>query len=80
MTKQTMITTMDNPFSPFDNYVAWNNWDIMHGYHTSALLARVVVTSDEISEEDQNSALREGMDEIVSNNLSGVHILVSRDA
>lgn len=79
MAEQRMLTTTDNPFNPFESYEAWNNWDITHGHHTSSLLDRVVVTSSELSEEDQAEALRDGMDEIIKYNVSGVHTIVTRE-
>ena len=41
MTK-TMLSTIDNPFNPFDNYPAWSAFDVSSGYHTAELLARIV--------------------------------------
>lgn len=78
MAEQVMITTTDNPFNPFDQYEEWLTWDMNHGYNTIGLLARVVVTSDELSDEDQAIALLRGIDEIVDYNVSGVHAKVIR--
>ena len=27
-----MITTVDNPFNPREDYLQWNQWDIDNGY------------------------------------------------
>lgn len=70
-----MITTTDNPFSPVTQYDEWLRWD-MERYNTNALLARVVVTSSELSEVDRIDAIHKGIDEIVEENLSGVHTKV----
>ncbi len=68
-----MLTTVDNPFNPFTHYDEWYTWDESHGYHSSSLLARVVVSSDDLSEADQSAAIEEAIGEIVEQNLSGVH-------
>lgn len=75
MIKQ-MITTVDNPFDPFTQFDEWFAWDEAAGYHTSSLLARVVKTSDALSEADQEAAYRDAVAEIAKENVSGVHRLV----
>lgn len=36
-----MLTTFDNPYSPFNDFIRWNNFDIVHGYNTCARLDNV---------------------------------------
>lgn len=62
-----MLTTFDNPHSPFDDYDRWRGYDQTMGHHSAELLARVVVTSDELSEADQAFAIEKAIDEIISN-------------
>jgi len=50
---EMMLTTTDNPFSPFDDWDAWYAFDERMGYCTSGLIARVIITSDELSDLDQ---------------------------
>jgi len=69
-----MLTTVDNPYDPFDEFNKWMMWDLRAGYNTPGLLARIVVTSDEISEADQQQAIEDAIDEIVTLNVSGVHL------
>lgn len=67
-----MLTTTDNPFSPVTQYNEWLRWD-MERYNSNALLARVVRTSPELSDDLQDLALQDAIDEIVTENVSGVH-------
>lgn len=67
-----MLTTTDNPFSPVDQYDEWLTWDMAH-YNSNALLARVVYSSPDLSEIEQALAVQDGIDEIVNENVSGVH-------
>lgn len=68
-----MLTTVDNPYNPFTQFDEWHAWDVAHGYHTVAYLGRVVRSSDQLSEAQQSMAIEQAIDEIVSENLSGMH-------
>jgi len=74
-----MLTTVDNPYDPFTQFDAWYQWDTAHGYHTSSFLARIVQTSDELSEVDQSLAIDRAIDEIVKENVRGVYRKVSKE-
>lgn len=73
-----MITTTDNPFSPYTQFDEWYSFDVAHGYNTLAFLARVVVTSDDLSEADQSLAIEEAIDEIVKENVLGIYRKVAQ--
>lgn len=72
-----MLTTVDNPYNPFTQWDEWLQFDERSGYYTLPLLGRVVITSNELSELDQAQAIEMAMQEIVSENVSGMHRLVS---
>lgn len=74
-----LLTTIDNPFNPFEDWDAWYTWDESKGYHTLGLLDRICISSDELSQEDQEEDILEAMRIIVSENYSGVHVLTSKD-
>lgn len=71
-----MLTTTDNPFSPVTDYDEWLTWDMAHGYWTNSLLARVAVSSPDLSDADQEQAIQDAINEIVTENVSGVHTKV----
>lgn len=73
-----MLTTYDNPFDPFTQWDEWYMWDMTNGYHTPGLLARVARTSDEISDADLHFAIQTAIDEIVKENVSGMHRKIKR--
>jgi hypothetical protein len=73
-----MLTTVDNPFNPFTQWKEWLAYDQNAGYDTPSFLARIVHTSDELSEADQILAIQQGIDEIVQENVSGMYRKVSR--
>lgn len=67
------LTTKDNPFNPFTQFKQWLQWDMAAGYNTSDYLARVVVTSDELSDADQELAIEQAIDEILEENVLGIY-------
>ena len=71
--RETMLTTVDNPYSPFTEFEAWLAFDERKGYHTLSYLARVTVTSYELSEADQAVAIEQAIDEILFYNLLGIY-------
>lgn len=73
-----MVTTIDNPFDPFTSFSQWYAFDVASGYYTSAYLARVVSTSDELSEADQDLAMEQAIDEIVQENVLGIYRKVTQ--
>lgn len=72
-----LLTTEDNPFNPFTEFNKWYAFDTSSGYHSLALLARVCSTSDQLSELDNDQAITLAIDEIVEENVSGVHMKVA---
>jgi hypothetical protein len=75
-----MLTTVDNPYDPFDQFDDWYAWDVRAGYCTSSFLGRIAMVSDEISETDQELALEYAIDEIVKENVSGMWKKVTRSS
>jgi hypothetical protein len=76
--EEYMLTTVDNPFNPFTDWDEWYAWDERAGYHTMSFLARIVRTSDDLSEADQRVAINTAIDEIVQENVLGLYSKISR--
>jgi hypothetical protein len=68
MMVEHMLTTVDNPYSPVTDFDQWYAWDHRAGYDTPSYLARVVRSSDELSEADQSSAQEQAIDDVVREN------------
>lgn len=75
----SMLTTTDNPFDPFTQFDEWLAFDISRGYHTSSYLARVAVTSDDLSPIDEAQAINSAIDEIVEFNVLGIYRKVTKN-
>lgn len=77
--EDSMLTTLDNPYNPFTQFEEWNAFDQGLGYYTLSYLARVAKTSDELSEADEDLAIDQAMDEILSLNLTGNYVKVIKE-
>lgn len=78
MATEFMLTTVDNPFDPFIQFDEWFSWDTQAGYNTLSFLDRIAKVSSDLSETDQSLAIKEAIDEIVEENVSGMWRKVSR--
>lgn len=67
---RTLITTIDNPFNPFKQFDQWKAYDeIQCGYYSLSYLARIAVTSPELSPAEMDRAIEDACDEIVEMDL-----------
>ena len=69
-----MLTTIDNPFDPFEQFTSWFLFDVEKGYNTCGYLARIVKLSDDMSQKEQEDEIERAIDEIISINPSGIYI------
>ena len=72
-----MLSTIDNPYNPWTQYDEWYTFDENAGHGTTSFLGRIVRSSDELSEADQDQAIEDAIDEIVSENVAGNYIKVA---
>ena len=59
------LTTFDNPYNPFEQFDEWFLYDVEKGYNTCSHLARIALTSDELTDEENNQESLRAIDEIV---------------
>lgn len=67
------LTTADNPYNPFTQFDQWMEWDRNAGYNTPSYLARIVVSSSELPDEEQDRAVEDAIDEILEENVLGIY-------
>lgn len=78
--EQYMITTVDNPYNPFDDYDNWLMYDITSGYNTNAYLARIARTSDELTDIENEERISEAIDEILRYDVLDLYRKVTKDS
>lgn len=80
MTKKCMLTTIDNPFDPFEQFTSWLLFDEEKGYHSCSYLGRIARTSDQLSDEENDLEVERAIDEIVRYDFRNIYKKVTRDA
>ena len=61
-----MITTVDNPYDPFEDFTQWYLYDEMEmKYRTCGRLARIARTSNQLSTEENNQEIERAIDQII---------------
>lgn len=63
--EEVMITTMDNPYDPFENFTQWLLYDKEKGYDTCERLARLVKTREDMTQKEINMEIERAIDEII---------------
>lgn len=62
-----MLSLATNPYDPFTQYDLWLKFDHEEGFDTAGLFARILSTSDAISDADQELAEEQAIDGIINN-------------
>lgn len=73
-----MLTTIDNPWDPFDNFHAWYMYDMDKGYNSSSYLARISRTSDTFTDQENDDEVERAIDEIVKYDFRNIYKKIKR--
>ena len=73
---KAMLSTIDNPFNPFDDFDSWFMFDVEKGYNSCAYLARIAKTSSEFTEEEEAEEIERAIDEIIRYDFMNLYIKV----
>lgn len=60
-----MLTTIDNPYDPFEQFNLWFMFDVEKGYNTCGKIARIAVITDEMSEKEIEIETKRAIDTII---------------
>ena len=74
---KTMLSTIDNPFNPFENFDSWFLFDVEKGYNSCAYLARITKMSDEFTEDEEAEEIERAIDEIIKYDFMNLYIKVT---
>ena len=77
---KVMLTTVDNPFDPFDDYDNWRRYDEDHHYpNTNSYLARIVNLTDDMSQKEEDEEIERAIDEIIQYDFLAIYKKVKRN-
>lgn len=60
-----MLTTIDNPFDPFEQFTSWFLFDVEKGYNTCGLLDRITKLTDDLTDHEYNVEVERAIDQII---------------
>lgn len=63
--REVTLTTIDNPYDPFESFQEWFLFDVSKGYYTCAYLARVANMSDALTDQENMKEKERAIDEIL---------------
>ena len=73
MSKEHMLTTYDNPFDPFEQFIPWLLFDIEMGYNSCEKLAQVAQLSDNMTQKEESDEIERAIDEVIFNDELGIY-------
>lgn len=77
--KKISITTIDNPFDPFEEFDEWFMFDIEKGYYTCSKLARLIDIEEELSYDQEDELLEEAINKLIEIDPLDIYIKVTKD-
>ena len=78
MSNNCMLTTVDNPFDPFDDFTSWFLFDIEKGYDSCGKVMRIAKLSDDLTEKEEDVEIERAIDEIIKYDPLDVYKKVTR--
>lgn len=79
MVRECKLTTVDNPFDPFEQFDKWFVFDMQHNYDTCGRLMRIANINDTMMEPEQDAEIERAMDEIIKYDILGIYKKVVRE-
>lgn len=73
MASECMLTTIDNPFDPFEQFTSWLMFDKEKGYDSCERLARIAKFSDDMTEKEVEEENERAIDEIIKYDFMNVY-------
>lgn len=73
MGNECMLSTVDNPYNPFEDFTLWLMFDKEKGYDCCEKVARIAQLSDDMSEKEINEETDRAIDEIIKNDFMNVY-------
>ena len=65
MAYKCMLTTFDNPYDPFKDFVPWQLFDKEKGYDCCERLARIANLTSDMTEKEETEEIERAIDEII---------------
>lgn len=74
----TMLTTVDNPYDPIDDFMNWYMFDVENGYNSCSYLARIAKTSEQFTDLENEEEIERAIDEIIEYDFRNIYVKVKK--
>lgn len=78
MASRCALTTIDNPYNPFEQFTSWFLFDVEKGYNSCSYLGRIARTSDSLSDEENDREIERAIDEIIRYDARNIYVKVKQ--
>ena len=81
MANKCLLTTIDNPFDPAEQFDLWYLFDMEKGYDSCGRLMRIAHFTSEMSQKEIDEENERAIDEIIKNDFMNIFkkVLVNTD-
>ena len=79
MERRCMLTTVDNPYDPFEQFSLWFLFDVEKGYNSCGYLGRIARTSESLTDPENDAEVERAIDEIIAYDFMNVYKKVTRE-
>lgn len=73
------LTTIDNPYNPFEEFDNWFRFDCDKGYNSCCYLDRIAATSDQLTDEENDQEIERAIDEIIKHDFMNIYKKIKMD-
>ena len=74
-----MLTTIDNPFDPFEQFTSWLLFDKEKNYNSSERLMRIANISDDMTQKEVDEEIERAIDEIIKYDFMNIYVKVKKE-
>lgn len=78
-TTDVMLTTVDNPYNPFEDFDKWFGYDNLKGYNCCGIVARIAPGVDQIDEEFDDDFRAQAILRFVSEDPLHIYTAVTKE-
>ena len=79
MANDCKLTTIDNPFDPFEQFDSWLMFDKEKGYNSCERLARIAEITDDMTQKEIDDENERAIDEIIKHDILNVYQKATRN-
>ena len=72
------LSTCDNPFDPYEDFLSWFLYDIEKGYDSCGYLARIANLTSEMTQKEIDEEIERAIDEILQYDFMGIYMKVEK--